>query len=329
MKRALVLLLLLPASAQDEKGIAAKYPGDVGIERDASVLFVERFEDDVASIKKRWTEASDKDGEVLSVAKDVPPGSTGRQSLRMTATDGKNTGGHLWKLFKPGVDVMHARFYVKFAPDHPYVHHFVKIGAWKDSPNWPQGEAGHRHDGAKSFQAGIGPGSGWGKHAPPGAWFLYTYWHEMRSFNGGKDYYGNGFAPEKPEPAPRGRWICVEFMVKANSAPGRRDGEQAFWIDGRPVGRWGPGTPRGKWVKDHFDVGGGEPFEGFAWRTADDVKINTFWLLYYLFTTDRIRGENAAWNKAHPGDAVNTRTAEVWFDDVVVATAYIGPRAKK
>jgi hypothetical protein len=30
----------------------------------------------------------------------------------------------------------------------------------------------------------------------------------------------------------RDRWICYEFMVKANT-PGQRDGRLAFWIDGR------------------------------------------------------------------------------------------------
>ncbi len=273
----------------------------------------------------------DKDGRVLTVSTDVPPGSAGKQSLRMTATEGENSGGHLWKLFDSGVDQMCARFYVKFAPDHPYVHHFVKIGAWKDSPKWPQGEAGYRHAGTKSFQTGVEPGSDWGRNVPPGGWFLYTYWHEMRSWQGpqGTSFYGNGFGPEKPEIAPRGRWTCVEFMVKANSKERLHDGEQAFWIDGRLVGRWAPSTPRGAWVKDHFDVGAGEPFEGFNWRTTGDVKINTFWLLYYLFTNDDDRARSAAWNKAHADDPVNTKTASVWFDDVVVATAYIGPRRSK
>ena len=49
-------------------------------------------------------------------------------------------------------------------------------------------------------------------------------------------------------------------------------------------------------------------FDGIEWRTAEDLKINAFWLMSYI--TDR-------WTK-HP---VN----RVWFDDVVVATEYIGP----
>lgn len=318
-----------PPLPQGDAGLAAKYPRDVGIEKDPAVLFVENFESpDIKGVKARWTEASDKAGKVLSLSGEVPVGSAGRQSLLMTATRGENTGGHLWKLFKPGVDAMYARFYVKFAADHPYIHHFVKIGAWKDSPNWPQGEAGKKHDGRRSFQTGIEPGSGWGRFPPPGRWFVYTYWQEMRSFDGGKSYYGNGFAPQPEVPAARGRWQCVEFMVKANSAPDRPDGEQAFWIDGQLCGRWAPGTPTGQWVKDHFDIGPGKPFEGFRWRADAGVKINTFWLLYYLFTTDRINAENESWNRKHPDDKINTAVAKVWFDDIVVAREYIGPRAE-
>ncbi|MEK7269738.1 MAG: hypothetical protein AAB215_02220 [Planctomycetota bacterium] len=308
-------------------GISARYPGDEGIEKDPDVLFVSQFEEDsVAGAAKRWTEAKGANDGVLVLSGDVPPGSPGKKSLQMTATKGKNTGGHLWKLLKPGVDEMYARFYVKFSKDHPYVHHFVKIGAWKDSPNWPQGEAGHRHDGAKSFQTGIEPGSEWGKRDPPGAWFFYTYWQGMRSWQGpkGTSFYGNAFAPAAAEQVPRDQWQCVEFMVKANTAPEKSDGEQAFWIDGRLAGRWAPGTPTGKWVKDRFVEGPGAPFEGFCWRTDGALKINTFWLLYYMESV--FKGDSQF--KPRPGVAYNANVGTVWFDHVVLARKPIGPLQK-
>ncbi len=310
---------------QGQSGIAARYPGDIGIGKDGAVLFVEDFEEaDLAGILARWTDVSNKDGKVLSLSDDVPEASLGKASLQMTATKGHDTGGYLWKLLKPGVDRMYARFYVKFAEDHPYVHHLVKIGAWRDSPPWPQGEAGHRHDGARSFQTGVETGSNWGRSQPPGNWFLYTYWQGMRSWQGpkGTSFYGNAFAPAEPEPAPRGKWQCVEFMVKANTSPETHDGEQAFWIDGRLVGRWAPGTPVGRWVKDRFLVGDGEPFEGFQWRTADEVKINTFWLLYYMASV--FKDTNQMTPKVDVGP-YNRDVGRIWFDHVVLATEYIGP----
>ncbi len=309
------------------QGLATRYPGDVNIAQDPAVLFAESFaEDSIAALVENWTEAKGARDGTLSFAADVPPGSPGRQSLQIAAVKGQNTGGHLWKLFKPGVDELYARFYVKFSQDHPYVHHFVKIGAWRDSPNWPQGEAGHRHDGAKSFQTGLEPMSAHGRFDPPGAWHFYTYWCEMRSWQGpaGTSCYGNAFAPAAPQPVPRDRWQCVEFMVKANSAPDRHDGEQAFWIDGQLAGRWAPGTPRGHWVKDRFLArDDGEPFEGFRWRTDDAVKLNTFWLLYYLEGV--FQGD--AQFKPRPGVTQNPAASTVRFAHVVVARQYLGPLA--
>lgn len=62
-------------------------------------------------------------------------------------------------------------------------------------------------------------------------------------------------------------------------------------------------------------VQGGEPFEGFRWRTSPDLKINFFWLLHYVT-------ENAArQNRRAKPNPIN----RVWFDDIVVSTAYVGP----
>jgi hypothetical protein len=308
-----------------DAGIAARYPGDVGLAGDGDVLFVEDFEQAaLEDVFSRWTSVSNKDGAAIRFSGDVPASSPGRQSLEMTATRGVNVGGHLWKRFEPGVDRMFARAYVRFSRDHPYVHHLLRMGAWRDSPPWPRGEAGYRHDGTRSFQTGVEPGSGWGRHMPPGAWYMYTYWCEMKSYRGptGNIFYGNAFLPETREQVPRGEWQCVELMLKANSAPERHDGEQAFWVDGRLAGRWAPGEPNGRWEKDNYLIDeGGRPFEGFRWRLRDDLKINTFWLLYYM------RGVFDRRSQFVPPKDVpyNADMGRVWFDHVVVATEYIGP----
>src|SRR5262249_30208790 len=58
MKVAALLLILcaVPQDVPPNQGIAAKYAGDVGIERDPDVLFVESFETD--SWRKTWQEIS-------------------------------------------------------------------------------------------------------------------------------------------------------------------------------------------------------------------------------------------------------------------------------
>ena len=108
-----------------------------------------------------------------------------------------------------------------------------------------------------------------------------------------KTKWGTVFNGKQDQIEP-GRWYCVEVMLKANSKPDKADGEQAFWIDGELYGR----------------------FTGFRWRTTDELKINSFWLLYY--NTDQPARHN---KDPHP----ESRVMEVWFDDIVVATEYIGP----
>ena len=281
------------ASQAQSPGIASKYPGDIGIEADPAVVFAENFEvPTLAELTKHWHEVRNKNGEVISFTDDVPPNSSGKQSLKMVANLDRNTGGHLYKFLKPGCDELYFRFYVKFSPEHSYVHHFVHMSANIDPRPWPEGHAGELSPGDIRFSTGIEPWGVWGRYPPPGVWNFYTYWQEMKMSRDGK-YWGNSFAPERLIRVPRNQWICVEFMMKCNSEPGKNDGEQAFWIDGDLAGRFG----------------------GFRWRSTNDLKLNTIWLLYYV-THDTMRQNRAA----DP-----PKISWVWFDDVVVATKYIGP----
>jgi hypothetical protein len=300
-------------------GIAAKYPGDRGIAKDPRVLFAEDFEEGaVADIGKRWGEASNKDGKVLELSSDVPPRSRGKRSLRMTATLGENTGGHLYTRLPRGVDRAHARFHVKFEPDPGYIHHFVHLGGYNPPTPYPQGGAGTHPAGGDRITVGIEPWGYNGREPPPGAWNLYAYWHEMKGSADGK-YWGNGLRPARPAVAPRNRWQSVEIMVQLNSEPEKTDGEAAIWIDGKPVARFAKGARRGPWsgMGFHLVEDGGEPFEGFRWRSSKDLQLNFFWLLHYVT-------ENAARQNRVKDPK---RTNAVWFDDIVVATEYIGPVA--
>ncbi|HUU11479.1 MAG TPA: hypothetical protein VM431_13210 [Phycisphaerae bacterium] len=267
-------------------GIAAKYPGDAGIEKDERVLLYENFET-AALDKNRWTDISNKAG-ALSFSDDVPAASAGKKSLLVTATLGANTGGHLFRRFERGVEKMHARWYVRFAPDCDYIHHFVTIVAELPATRWPTGGAGELPAGDKKFSTGLEPWGRWGKHPAPGAWNFYTYWWKMKRSGDGK-YWGNSFMPEPAVVPERGRWYAMEMMIQANT-PGKADGRQAFWVDGKKIG----------------------DFEGIEWRASADLKTNAFWLMSYV--TDH----SAKTNKVN----------RVWFDDVVVATEYIGPVRK-
>lgn len=85
-----------PETLGEGSGLAARYPGDVGIEHDPAVLFVESFESgSLEELGKRWNNVSNKDGKVMAFSDEVPPGSSGKRSLQLTATLGENSGGHL------------------------------------------------------------------------------------------------------------------------------------------------------------------------------------------------------------------------------------------
>jgi len=274
----LLLQTPLPVTVEGD-GLAAKL-GD-GLAKDPRVVLVEDFE---AGDLKQWSENTGKP----QFADDAHGG---KKSIKFTATLGENTGGHLWKMLKPGYDRLHFRYYVKFPKDHEYIHHFTHLCGYNPATAWPQGGAGELPAGDKRFSTGLEPWGHWGREPMPGAWGFYTYWCEMKKSPDGK-YWGNGFHPEKPVRVERDRWICCEFMIACNTV-GKADGEQAFWIDGKCAGRWG----------------------GFRWRTDAALNVNGVWLLYYI--TDGAAKQNRVKEPK--------KENSIFFDDVVVATEYIGP----
>lgn len=295
-------------------GIAASYPNDVGLGEDPRVLLFEDFRvPDVSTLQERWENVSNPAG--MRLVNDTPTDLPEDRALEVTATLGKDTGGHLYSRLPRGVDLAFARFYVKFPEDADYVHHFVTLGGYHPSTPWPQGGAGERPVGNDRVTVGIEPFGYGGRFPPPGAWNFYVYWHEMKMSADGR-YWGNGLQPVEPQPVPRGRWQCVEVMLKMNSSPEVPDGELALWLDGQLVAHFKKGVPRGRWTGMGFRLlrEGGEPFEGFRWRTSEDLKINFFWLMHYV-TEQAVRRSN-------PNPRPRNR---VLFDQVVVATEYVGP----
>jgi hypothetical protein len=116
-------------------------------------------------------------------------------------------------------------------------------------------------------------------------------------------------------------------MMKLNDV-GDSNGEQSLWLDGKLVSHLSKGSPKGVWIFDKFTPGkggpgirwsdtkgdreefsvpaGGTPFDGFRWRTEAELKLNFVWLYIY---TQKPAGHRI----------------RVWFDDLVVATEYVGP----
>ena len=295
---------------EGRNGLAARHPGDRGIENSEHAIFAEDFEEpSTAAAFERWE--SIKNGEKMSLDADTPDRSTGDRSLRMRHVGGQGTGCHLYRRLQPGRDRVFARFYVKFSEDCAPVHHFgTHLGGFNPPTPWPQGGAGERPRGDRRWTTGVEPyGGDW-------RWDFYTYWQGMH-LHGDGNYWGTPFLSgvERP-PVECGEWICVEMMVKMNQPPSASNGEQAFWIDGnlvrageQVVSHIGPGFPRGRWRGGWWspDADADNAFGGFRWRTVQELAINYVWT--YLYITD-----------AEPG-----HVSRVWFDDIVVADRYIGP----
>jgi predicted amidohydrolase len=315
-----------PVKPAPKEGLASLYPGDAGLERDPRVIFVENFEhDSLNALAERWETVSGRD--TMALSGDRPAASAGKQSLLIDRK--KGTAGLYRRLKNPkggwGYDRVFARYYVKFDPECGEIHHFgTTIGGNHPATPWPTVSAGKRPDGAKSFWSGIEPfGAAW-------TWDFYTYWCEMRGSPPRGQTWGNTFIRDPKLEVEKGKWICVEQMIKLNDV-GDTNGEQSLWIDGKLVSHLGKGLPKGVWIFDKFNPGkggtgirwndakgareefevpeGGAPFEGFRWRTAKELNVNYVWLYVYTSKPDGHR-------------------IKVWFDDVVVATEYIGPIAK-
>ena len=270
-------------------GLAAPFPGDAGLKAHPDVIFADDFE--TGAIGAGWDETGNKDGKVLQFFSPGDAAGLGQRCLRVEAHLGQDTGGGLTKWFEPA-DPIFIRFYAKFDPACDYVHHFVTLRANKGlrgGDKWSGvGGAGLKPEGNERFSTAIEPWGIWGRWPAPGRWNFYSYWHEMEASRDGK-YWGNSYGVPAAPVIPRGRWICVEFMLKHN-APGQPDGEQAFWIDGALQGHW----------------------KGINWRKAASLRANALTLESYI--TDR-------WTK-NPVNVVS-------FDNVVLARRYIGPVGRK
>jgi hypothetical protein len=293
------------------EGIAGKYPGDEGIESDPDVIFVENFEEgSLTDLFSNWEDVKNKQN--IAFSNDIPYGSGGNQSLKVHHVGGQDTGAHLYRRLLPGYDHLYFRAYVKFNEDCGQIHHFFHAGGYNPSTPWPQGGAGEKPVGDERFTTGVEPfGNAW-------RWDFYSYWMEMRGSPDGY-FWGNDFINDPALTAERGKWVCIELMMKMNNPVTEHNGEMELWINGQPwekdgqlISYLGHGFPNGGWVWDSFIPNpSGEPFEGFRWRMDDNLKINFLWLLVYITA------------------APNGHISEVWFDQVVVAKKYIGPISPK
>jgi len=217
-------------------------------------------------------------------------GVVGNQCLRVTATLGQDHGGGLTKWFQSSETVF-VRFYTRFDQCSDYIHHFVTLRAnqaLRGKEKW-SGFGG----------AGVLPRGDerfstalepWGDWGRIQAPGHWNFYSYWHEMkpSGDQRFWGNQFLPKGQDSIKKGQWICAELMLKHNT-PGQRNGEQAFWIGGELLGHW----------------------NNISWRTNPSLWANALTLESYV--TDR-------WTK-NPVNIVD-------FDNVVIASEYIGPAGK-
>ncbi len=114
--------------------IANSYPNDIGIEKDADVLYAEKFNDGLLNILKRYTDVKNAAGMTID-SNDVPAGTKSASAIVMSNVGGENDGGHLFKQFKTSFNgTIFLRYYVKYRGSKGYIHHeSVWFGGYKPS----------------------------------------------------------------------------------------------------------------------------------------------------------------------------------------------------
>jgi len=282
-------------------GIAARYPGDVGIETDSNVLFVERFDEgSLNNLFVRWTDILN--GTAMSFSTDVPAGSPGPSSLVIPwIGGGASTGGHLYKLLTPGVDdTLYLRYYIKYPTTANYTHSGVWMGGYNPPLSWPDPQASVKPTGTDRFSGSAEPSNA------TGLFDHYDYWMGMhKSLD--NNYWGNLLLNNPNVKATPDQWMCVEHMIKLNNPVTATNGERAIWLNGAQISHLGAGFPNGTWNGGIFTQDpSGSPFPGFQWRSDPALDLNGIWLQNYSPDTSA-------------GGRVDMK-----FAHLVVAKSYIG-----
>jgi hypothetical protein len=289
-----------------QPSLANAYPNDIGIENDPNVLYVEKFDDGITNILSRYDNVSNAAG--MSLDTDVPSGSLGSNSIKMTNIGGQNTGGHLYKSFPAGFDsTVYIRYYVKYpSVSNGFIHHEgIWFGGYNPATEYPNPQAGICGLGNSRISLAYEP-----VNSKMGT---YLYWKDMQSEPSGTYCWGNDMINGSPSAKSIAwdEWICVEVMIKLNNPVSAYNGELRVWQNGVEIGYWGPGFPNGTMTYGKFTANPNDPsFQGFRWRTDPNLKINYIWIEFY--------DDKSPANVSH----------YIKFDHLVMANKYIGPIKK-
>jgi hypothetical protein len=320
----LLLLLVFRLPEHSKAQLANSYPHDSLIQTDPKVVFAEMFEQN--SVSTMISNSGYQTSQLLSnISFDtsVPPGSHGRQSLKLTtiessnASNDPNEDANILKRFSSGInDSVFVRYYVKFNSGHTFHHSGVWMGGTNSTLScWPCNKPGRTipTNGDSAFVVGSEIRGNANISAQAFSKFgFYNYWMDMNPFTTGPNagqYFGNEFiSPNSNSSINMDAWNCIEVMIKLNNPVIDSTGELKLWINGQLLAHYGKGLPNGTWNEAIFIEGTGTPFEGFRWRSNPAVVFNYIWIKNYSTNNTSFPSAN-----------------DILYDHVVVAKSYIGP----
>jgi hypothetical protein len=282
-------------------GIAALYLDDVGIDKDPHVIFAHDFEDasKVDDLRKKWDSVfHDKTLLITKEAKDVYGGN---KAIEMTFKKKEDAVGNgLMKYLKKKYDVLFLRFYSKFEKGFDVTgagsfHNGGSIsgGYYKDG----RSSAGERADGRNkllvSYEATV-----WSKAPSPGHLTAYVYHPEQRHQWGDLLFPTGIVTPNTSKPGDYGK----SFVSRPDIVP-ELDRWHCFEF---MVQANTPGQRDGSialWLDGRLIA----EFPNMRFRDVETLQIDCFTIGGYI----------------NPN---KVRDNKIWFDDVVAATRYIGPK---
>jgi hypothetical protein len=290
-----------PAAAQPlpegDTGIAAQYPNDVGINNHPDVVLTEDFES-APEGPLPWQQPWDNVWGNVMVIRNAAYAHSGQQAIEITHTQPGSQG--CWKDFgQNGFDTLHMRYYMKYHPLFPGCHHTGGI-IFAGAPGVDIATStGVPPDGTNHFTAALDdlpPYFSWSPagNSPPGFANIYCY-HMDQAGNYGDVFFPSGLV------LPGARDLFGPTFVPRTDIIVDRDRWYSFELMVRANT---PGQQDGRiafWVDGALAA----DFPNLRLRSTDALKIN-----YAMLST-------------YSSEVHSNKT--LWYDDVVVATSYIGP----
>jgi hypothetical protein len=281
------------ATLPEALGLAARYPGDQDLRKDPAVVFTDDLETAaVGTVPNgfKW-DHSWGGGQITREAAHVH---AGRQALELSTERPISLG--VSKYFSPGFDRLFMRYYIKYDEAFPGAHH-VGGSIQARAPGVPDATPGIKADGTNKFTVLLDHWSFDPTVPAPGYLVAYVY-HMDQQHEWGEQFYPSG----KTQPG-----INATRGIFGPSFIPRKDVLPA-------LGRWyscelmvqanTAGQRDGRiafWVDGRLAA----DFPNLRLRSVASLKINQVDIAMYSSQTKPLR--------------------RVWIDDVVVATAYIGP----